>query len=462
MRENFTYQGEWFLPEKPENKKPGTLTHDFEKGTYLELIGSLDKFKNIVKYDDTFEPKIILGFTTNGKAITLYKCRQIGYSKSIPGKETTKILIKFTFIGAHFYNPLKLKFKSVTASLQNLDEWLRISGFKAKSDSKFKKIRIEHELPDPIEFDLDRDLKGIFGFRNYQSYSNFKMIIEQRAEYIIESTKEEISFENILDELRHFQKFLTIVTHENSYAKSIVVKTDNFKKKINDKEYPKEIKVFFQSSTLPNISHSRISREFLFNYEDIRENFEEIIQRWYLNKELINPVINQIFHYLVHRVFDENRFLDIIQAIETFHRRFRKNEVLPKKDYKIKKKEILDAVDDKHRKWLEDILYYKNEPSLHKRLEEMIKEFSNKTIERMITDADKFIKDAKNSRNYYTHFDKSMERKALKGKDLFFLTEKLKVILICAILFETGFKMEQIEQLLERNTYYGYLNLFMK
>ncbi|HMC87888.1 MAG TPA: HEPN domain-containing protein, partial [Chitinophagaceae bacterium] len=50
-----------------------------------------------------------------------------------------------------------------------------------------------------------------------------------------------------------------------------------------------------------------------------------------------------------------------------------------------------------------------------------------------VRDKDCFIKKAKDSRNYYTHFDKSLEKKSLEGKDLFDLTENLKLILFSAI-----------------------------
>jgi hypothetical protein len=64
-----------------------------------------------------------------------------------------------------------------------------------------------------------------------------------------------------------------------------------------------------------------------------------------------------------------------------------------------------------------------------------------------------FIKQTKDSRNYYTHLDESMEKKALKGEDLFYLTEKLKLVLVCALLKESGFSIDLIEELLLRNEY---------
>ena len=115
--------------------------------------------------------------------------------------------------------------------------------------------------------------------------------------------------------------------------------------------------------------------------------------------------------------------------------------------------EIINSVDNSNKAWLKERLNFSNEPSLHSRLLELLNSFSIETIDKIVNDTEQFIKDTKNSRNYYTHYDQILHKKALKTGKLFTLTEKLKIILITVILLETGFSEEQIGNLFKRNEY---------
>src|SRR5690606_30630984 len=116
------------------------------------------------------------------------------------------------------------------------------------------------------------------------------------------------------------------------------------------------------------------------------------------------------------RILTENSFLNIAQAVETFHRRFRNNLVLPKDEYEKKKRDIMGAVPIEHKDWLKDKLNFANELTLHQRLEQMLSEFSNQTLNTVIKNRVEFIRDIKNSRNYYTHYDSKLKTKAKNGE----------------------------------------------
>jgi hypothetical protein len=83
----------------------------------------------------------------------------------------------------------------------------------------------------------------------------------------------------------------------------------------------------------------------------------------------------------------------------------------------------------------------------------LIEEFNTKTFDKIVVDKDKFIKQTKDSRNYYTHYDPKSLKKALVGAELYYLTEKLKVVLVSAILRENGFSFSLIQALLSRNEF---------
>ena len=144
MRENFSYKGSWFSPDNPSHQIVGTLSFEYNKNTILELVGQFTIGKKKIS-----EADIILGITTDGKFITLYKCYEIQRTLSLPmGGSTTKWSIIFTISGGHFYKKEDLKFHLAAISFHNFNEWLGVSGFKINpTDYKKNKSKVVYSLP---------------------------------------------------------------------------------------------------------------------------------------------------------------------------------------------------------------------------------------------------------------------------------------------------------------------------
>jgi len=319
-----------------------------------------------------------------------------------------------------------------------------------------KTTKVEYTLPNSVEFSVRPEVKGKLNFTSSvpsSPYTN-SVTIEQKAEVIIEHEKA-ISFEGILDDFFHFQNFLTLGTFEATHPLVIRVSNRDLNEEINKTiSQPVLVQVYFHHSITTRPARNKIHWEFLFHYHDIADTFDAIIQGWYSNQATLRPVTDLLFdNFYKSGTFTENMFLNVCQALETFHRRFRKNEVRSKADHEKMIGEIVETTSVEHKDWLKGRLHFSNEPTLHVRLDELIEELSNNTVKKIITDKEAFIKEVKHSRNYYTHYDKSTERKAKKGAELFTLTEKLKVVLVCAVLKQTGFSPDQIQALFDRNEF---------
>ena len=57
------------------------------------------------------------------------------------------------------------------------------------------------------------------------------------------------------------------------------------------------------------------------------------------------------------------------------------------------------------------------------------------------------------SRNYYTHYNREQEKGAAHGVNLIILYEKLRLLLLCCFLIESGFKKPLIEKLIKEKSY---------
>ncbi|HEX8658380.1 MAG TPA: HEPN domain-containing protein [Hymenobacter sp.] len=458
--ERFTYRGEWFLPEAPDKTVIGTLYYNPKKSSKLDLVGTLVDFKG----SELHEPTIILGLTTKGERITLYKCYQSS-SSLFSGIDTCIYTINFILIGNHYKKVEELFFDKVSASFEYLNEFLSVFGFsKVSHDHKNKAISIDYKLPETIKFNLSENLSSKFIFSYSASSSKYLQnvnIVQNSKIEIISNTS--LDFNNTLRNISTYQDFITLAALSTASAISI-----NFYKK--KKQVESEDNNEFEKTCLyytPSFKEKqrtiKSSRDFLFNYNDIRENWEAVISKWFAHEEKIAPVIDLLLASFYNSgSFNENKFLNIAQALENFHRRTRNNLVRTKLEHSQMLDEILLSVDSKHKEWLKSRLYFSNEPTLRERLQELINDTPSSILNKITSDSNQLLKDTRNSRNYYTHYDPSSEKKALKGVDLYYLSEKLRLILIIHILFETGLSPAQIEEVFERNHYRFFNHILTK
>jgi len=77
-------------------------------------------------------------------------------------------------------------------------------------------------------------------------------------------------------------------------------------------------------------------------------------------------------------------------------------------------------------------------------------------------DIDAFVADFKNARNYYTHYDPDLEKKAAHGNELFLLTVQLQAILEMSLLRQLGFPCRAIEEILERGRRFAQIEHFCR
>jgi ApeA N-terminal domain 1 len=264
------------------------------------------------------------------------------------------------------------------------------------------------------------------------------MKIEQHCKAIF-SYSQAKPFKEILHDIFTFVGFITLCTYEQSYPIEIVFYDDRIKNEFVSKslqrEIPQAVKCIYQNSYYRPEYKIRKVHEHLVKYEKISECFSDIITSWFIQSKELEQVTQLLLRSFINKNdFSIEKFMDVVRAIENFHRQSHNNEVISKENVQLIKDKI-DASDlsNEHKTLVKEKMNFAYEPSLKQRLEEMIGLYTFPYFDERVRDKDSFIKKAKDSRNYYTHFDKSLEKKSLEGKDLFDLTENLKLILFSAI-----------------------------
>ena len=351
-------------------------------------------------------------------------------------------------VGGHFKDPGEIKCRDIFVEFTLLEDWLGQQCFDFKPRGNGGNIEIKK--PVLIEFQITENITGrfetIWTMNSSKKRGQEKQLGQISSLALIAS--EEKSFDEFREIIYHFQRFLALVIGENVYAREI---------KFGDLETVminegKRMSVAFPVEIFTAPPDVKIDVLMPLPYRKIEEVFGEVIAKWFSCRERLEPVFNLYFDVQYKRQrFNENSFLNTIQAVETFHRRTRKNSVLDKNEHKQRIEGILKSVNAEDAQWLKEKLMFSNEPSLHQRLEDLIKSYEMPLLVKIIGDKQAFIQRVKWSRNYYTHYDSSNEKKALTDSELFYENEKLKILLKTCLLKEIGFDEDKINEAMSRD-----------
>ena len=455
MKEKFNIKGEWFLPSNPSNKVHGTLVYDPQSGADLDLYGTLDPSDLHRGLKDEI---IIHGISSDSKKITLYRCfmTQFGgvslFRDEDSGKPSVSYSILYTLIGIHIDSPEDLTFDTISCEIFNLDEWVGISGFQRDPDEfenmKNKEVKVHYKLPSPVEFEIDDNTKGRFNFTaSHPGGMAFRknLAINQAVAFeAIAKTDKNIS--ELLDYVISFQNFLILALYQSTYPTSIILSGEKHKNLYeNGKSIRKSVLLYVSSRNFKENEKSKLGIEMIFNYRKIEKTFPARIKNWFAKYELLEPAFDLLFEQFYNdKMFTVNTFLNLAQAAETFHARVDNHTKMPKADYTKMKDEILNLAPKVYHEWLNEQFNFGNNLNLQRRLTEIADKYSNEIVDIILSDKSKFVLQVKHSRNYYTHYSDSSKKKALKGSDLFYLSQKLKILLVCAFLMEVGFEKEEL------------------
>lgn len=427
----FELKGDWFIPDKPENKLKGTLKYERAGRSSLELFG----FFNVQEFVSIARIQGICG---------LHHVVVTDAHVTHMNNETTTLTVTHIFKSKESADPVNLLFDVCIVRFKNFtnfvdskarDKWLTQEGVS-------KRVQIDLTRNEPINVSINNDLS----LHTYDGYHINRYLDVGKLDYEYYSVVEfrfttPQTIETIRDYVSHMQHFITLAAFSESAPLSIRL-------------FANEVETeYFTSYRLPGIKPNRSRHEFLFVLDDVREKFSMLITKWFELKsfEKLNipaSILSESINF--ENTFDENRFLNLAQGLETFHKNLRRNDPVVSKVAMIK--EILAVCPEKHKEWLSESLANYKFPSLHDRLDDIMNEISRiKILSDSLGQKDPLISAIKNNRHYYTHYSNEKRKKALSIGDLFVLSLKVRIILVVLFLKEMGVDEETINNLFTRN-----------
>lgn len=411
--ESFEFHGVWWLPTDPDNKVLGVLKFDPTQKPQLILFGSFKIKENIqtITYDSMQYTNVILG-ETSSNVFTLLKCWEVelGFKRSV-------FNIDFIFKGKHFLDEESIVFDNITLNYPNLSKWANVPGICLN-------VSKEANVNGPNEYYYFRKPKAIKSkLKGFEINILFKQVSLPQIPnelHLIQFASIEIKFSN----KTHFHEcknkwetltnFLTFGMGNSIYPTRIVGKLDP----------NKEIEIFYDVNSLISPIDDISQENMLFLFSDISNEFEKCLNNWFDNADKLEPTYDLYFGtHALPSMFLEHQFLSYIQAIESYHSR-----IYPTKGR----------------------VYLRN------RLERIFSE-NGELLKILIGNDEEFIDAVVKTRNYYTHYDGKLEKKAVTDDNLIILTDKLKYTLEICLMLILGINKEKIKTIIDNNKDYKFL-----
>jgi hypothetical protein len=458
MLEPFEYRGQWWLPEHPQHKVAGVLTFS-QSDVALELIGSLPREQSAADPESgevviPIGPQSrerILGLSTDGKSFTLEQCHSTAYNLAFPGIVTERFVPALILEGALYAPGESVVFDEVSVRYTHLDAWVATTVFTSKrvtESDKVTGIDVSYRMPPSVEVALpDATVKVAFAWRT--SHKETEVSVTQHAAFRLEF-QEPTSLEAAFVFVNQLGTFVALGVGRPvaplALSGFILPSADV---ELDSESAPRkhEINVFYR---LMHVPPDRQPAQMLFTLADARDRFGELLQNWFAKQERLRPVFDLYFGAIYNpHAYLEQRFLSLMQAIETYHRRTSAETDLPPEEHAHRLDEILEATPEQYREWLKTKLKYSNELVLRKRLDTVLRHCPE-VVQKLIEKKSTFVHRVTTARNYLTHYDPELAGEAPKGVDLYPLTVQLQALVEMCLLLELGFECEEIDHRFER------------
>lgn len=428
--------GRWWLPENPENQISGSLSVHQREGIELKAIGSLITMQALVNTESDYlsRPVVVLGRTDEGKSISLLHVTP-GEHKGDPFSSdfsTSVYNADIAIVGSrHFSSEEEVFFESVDAKFDLLNEWLGKSGIKRIRDDVddrdcLVKMTIEYEFPDVIEFDVD-SIEAQFR-TNYNYNLNptpFYYQLRHTSSFILAPHSPQ-SLDWYSEKFESLRRFLIMMTgftlNIGELTEYVASESRDSDKRLNTASHRIYIRIGKGFKEAEEKHHTQL----LLPLPRISIDLENLINTWFQKTDKLEEATALVASTLsIIMEHSESRFLRYEQACEVFYKRVYG-------DRRENKREIVT-------KLLDDVWH--------------------DCLENFIDDKNTFIDNVINTRNYWTHFTLKVKPKAVSGVDVFYLAERIRVLLTAHFLLQLEISTDEVYTAINQFEGFQYLKV---
>jgi hypothetical protein len=387
-----------------------------------------------------------LGVTDNGIEITLENCVKTHQTHSLitTAKRLTEVTtyhVNSMFVGAHYASADDRQFNYVTVKYTNFKEWINESGITTDHDLEADRFTIISVTPtshkgcliDDFEYNIWHQVDNP-GF----SRERFDASIKQDTVITI-SSKKKRNYEEFHKMHYRLQNFVMMGILYSIRPLLITAGTDD--------EVGKSV-IIYNGLVDVSDNHDIISNDKMFlSFRNLSGRLEETFQRWLTAYVELEDSFDLFFENMTNsKLYPQDRFENVIQALEAYHRGRFDDELMEKSRYEFMVNDILSKLNDTEQKdWIKKNRARGNDLSLSQKLHQLFEQFPY-----VFTDVDKreqFVVKVQDTRNYFAHHTKKLKEKAAENAELHYLEQRLNVLMVACMLSDLGFDEPTLEGL---------------
>jgi len=405
------------------------------------------------------EPAVILGVLADGKPVTLLHCLETRSRLGRPGLDTSVFHASAVLEGAHFSTPEEIMFIRLSVLFSNVEEWMYPAGPDVRVSRRGNKMVMECEEPEAIRATVGQGMNI-----SVVPHARYTIIDGQAAThtetwFAVEPSQAK-PLEDYLGVVSDIRNLVSLATTERVRVLAMEGELGASGPGVRPaKSEKKGVRVFLPFMNGPGAPTPVRRRDLLFRLADVPKDIGGLLARWLESAERVRCV-HDLYFAAHHQpeMYVEHSFFCFVEALEAYHRRAIRRVDFDKEELEQRKQDILGVLpaDCQYKDWLSERLNYGNEPSLRKRLKEILERFSPLCGQwfRSKREKNRFLDEVVARRNHLVHPDERWETQAARGEILETLALRLKWLVVACLLEQLGLSADDIAGLLSRNMKY--------
>lgn len=463
LYDDFAYKGDWWLPGRKRSKVTGELVVRAGDSIRLDIYGDFKSPKSSPHLlGVNLNPPVIHGDTDAGLVTLLDNLFSTGHHTH-RGNSRTSYRSHLCIFGAWFDGRDDVRFTFLKFRFTHLEWWGATHPFTSqyiRDGEKVTGFTMTYSYPPgmrvqvPVRMvtvELDAELnqqESLATSAHFTHYINVRVTPDREA-----------GLDEAFRLLSDLQKFFILLVGEQVFLKSfsgaVSAKELLGPKTRATRKVAAPCAVYFSQREQRPADKSR-SHNMIFPANVLGDRTAAVLLRWFESLENLRPVYEVFFStFRAGTMFLQSRFLHLSQAIESFHRRTVGGvyEPDPSKYEAIKDaivRAIPPGIDSGLRQRLKNQVRYGNEPSLRKRLTDILRGLSSAEAAVICEDTREFVHAVVGTRNYLTHLDESSGDIVLDGHQLFSAVQKLELLTTMLLLKHLGLPGDEVVARVER------------
>lgn len=444
--------GSWILsPDSPAYD--GELVIDEEEGV-LALVLTIRKTE-----EDPFPaglevPSLICGTTSVGAKVTLYGCRGGHVHYQLLQFTQQVIYIRYAFWGIQTFSEDDLLFSRIDLDLGNITPWASLSRIESRFDDDGAYLcRWIHEEAISYQRDDGSTLEFVPTLKSTSnSFYEPKAVIEHGITVSL-LYDEPVTWAAVLDDVCIAESLVSLGMHED-----VSVQSMKYLPAVVDVPHddPSVARALAASPPMREITvcagrRSTGTKSRLYEYLFDLKQFAAVegFEHWFAYYSRLKPVLNLYLMAFSEKVSSpEIYFLNLMQALETFHTRF---VIDGRKAYRTRVEGLVASAFNfggaskvERFLWSSQQDQYKAKIILKSRLADLFYADGTYPIPYSLSSCEKFLTRVTMSRHYYTHYDGRKAAKAFSKSELRDVNDILMIILEHHILVLLGFDANEV------------------